>query len=114
MNNSLNTRGQMLIALELLKNASDMRMSHRRRASMIRYAREVIGSLPVEITGNGELYDMLCALEEHANAQEWSHTDIKRVVSVVATSLEVRIEAFEVMRPDAPSAWIITTDDIPF
>lgn len=88
MKTSLTTEGQFLIAIELIRRATDLRMTHRHRSSMIKYARDVLRANGVNTVEVEELSEMLESLEQYSDKRRAIHTDMKRICKAILERME--------------------------
>lgn len=115
MNKPMQTRGQVLLAIEMLTRACDMRIAHWRRLSLLRYAHEVM------VMGDDNLGDrskilhlMIVQLSEY-DPSHFVHSEIKGIVREVRDGLQEYhddVFAQEIEREKKRNSEKL--DDIPF
>lgn len=114
MNYTMQTSGQIKLAIEMLTRAGDMRIAHRKRLSLLRYAHEVMLLNETELDQRAnELHRMIVTLSEYA-PDRIIHSEIKAIVREVRDALQEYHDDTFSNDIDRKTANLFGSDDIPF
>lgn len=107
--NSMNTEGQLRLCLLMLNRACDMRITHAKRARLLKYAREVLALNNAEMKAyESQLTAMIAELEGYVPIR-FTHAEIKAIIR------EVRDHVKETVDSQYPAKRQgVALDDIPF
>lgn len=107
--NSMNTEGQLRLCLLMLNRACDMRITHAKRARLLKYAREVLALSNAEMEAHeAQLTAMIEALEGYVPVR-FTHAEIKAVIREVRDHVKETVDS-----QYPPKQQNVALDDIPF